>query len=862
MKIKGSVLIISATAAVLLTGCSSVNDKVTDYIGEQMLLRSDIVKDENYEDYKKYIAEGKIDENGNYVENTDESEDDHALEKGQVRVTLATNHNLKIEYSINGEHINGDNASECYLNPGEQLRATVDIAVDVYSSEYEFSAFRIYEWDGDKRTESSLSMAESNGEWILDVPADYTGTELSVVPVGTYGMRTIAVDDYSVDENGNHISINGSWKVNGTEITGSSAEISSVTSYTVSYEYDASKYFYVTSNPTGSLRDSDDDENIKIVTFEEQEADADTADYSVEIHEYLHKELSSSKNRTVSVIGGIHQLEKIEDEEVNSKKPLVLEPIKYTDKVLIETESKWDELEANTIDGVQATLEQNTEGQYQYLLSFNPNDSNITIDLSDYSNQDERGTIIFSLNSRDNIVTGFTGLRPNDKLYYSEGDDAEEGYWLGGGNNYILVSDEEQTKSELAHIAYVPRKLVKVSLPQPAVGGSIKYVVGNQEYTETTVVETYSGTEIIMKFSPEDHWDCKLNDKGLNDYTYEVSTDDKQQVTVNGQKVDELFTEKEDHKPKLSITLDKSLPEDMTFSVEGDNYSVRDIGFKSGFMADNKYDENKPGTNKPICVDVLTGRIPSGSALRMEVIKTLDAAKIANVIPNDVKNTDIQYITDAGDDFVPINIYETSDSEEKDGHCSSVSIKLSLVDDIAIYSEPTAAENTEIVVKNSTTKDVLKTGDLIEPSQDVDLAISPMAGYYLTGDKIKQGIYVKTLKYSEYLKKIDDDISGHSAAKCITIILGESDKYATYTYKLDGEVVTGTLNNVQEGQKLELTYEINDGEPYQLTEEHGGIVFGWGASTSKATEKISVTAEMDGKTIDKDLFGIATQKGE
>lgn len=862
MKIKSSVLIISATAAVLLTGCSSVNDKVTDYVGEQLIQSSDVVKNENYQQYEKYKAAGMLDDNGYYAEETEDAEGDQEKEAGQIHVTFATNSNLEIEYATDDGRISGTNVLECYLNPGEQLRATVGIASDVYSSEYEFSTFRVYEWNGDKRTESSLSMTESNGEWVLDIPVDYTGTEMSIVPVGTYNLRTIAVDDYYVGDNGKHEPLSGDWKVNDEPVNEKSKSISSVESYYVTYEYDPNQYFVVTSDPSYYYNNVDDG----IVTFREREASEETVSYSIELCKKFSIEFRTDAERKVAVIDDRASTDGSTEHTLKSGESVVLSSLEYGDTIQIKTDKAWDELnEPSEVTVDDPEIIEDEDYSYLYTLTIHSKNGVFTFDPAAYPK--EHGTITFSCHGND--IKSKTRLASGDKLYY-RADLADEGYWLPGDDNYIIISDDaNKTTSDIEAIELVRRVPVNVHLPQPAEGGEIIYYTDSiDKPIDGQDIELDSGTTIHMKFVPWLGWECTRDGKGLNDDTYEVNDSEEQIVSISGKKIEKLFDEKDEHKPVLTITLDNSLldiPNGMTFSVAGEGYASPELNVKSGITANNTYSDGKPGTNDDITVKILAGVIPSGSAIRMDVTKTIDS-KEDTLLDKAAKITNIQYMENAEEkEFKPIVIYESLTSEEEEGHCSAIRIKLSLVDDVEHYSEFAAADNTELTVKNSTTGIELRQGDTIEPSQKVDVMISPLDGYYLvtdSGGKVKNGIYSKTLKYSEYLKDIESTIQKYKAAKNITITLGEADPYATYTYKLNGTVVSGTLTTVQAGEKLELTYSINEGEPYQLTEKHGGFAFGWGASTSQATESITVTNDMDGKTVDKDLFNIATQKGE
>lgn len=92
----------------------------------------------------------------------------------------------------------------------------------------------------------------------------------------------------------------------------------------------------------------------------------------------------------------------------------------------------------------------------------------------------------------------------------------------------------------------------------------------------------------------------------------------------------------------------------------------------------------------------------------------------------------------------------------------------------------------------------------------------------------------------------------------MVITLDCSDAYASYTYKLNGKVVSGKISAKAE-QKLELDYKITD-DTHELSEKRGGFL-GIGSSLKEQTEKIAISSDMDGKTISRKDFGI-TVKGE
>ena len=222
------------------------------------------------------------------------------------------------------------------------------------------------------------------------------------------------------------------------------------------------------------------------------------------------------------------------------------------------------------------------------------------------------------------------------------------------------------------------------------------------------------------------------------------------------------------------------------------------------------------------------------------------------------KTSETRYIDDLSETLDPIYIYQSGTNATSTVWYKSVEITIGVVD-IEKFAQPNASANTKVTVVNNSTGETLATGDLIEADTKVVVTITPLSGYYVTGKNVSNDVYSKTMKFSEYQKNISTIISEHPADKYYTITLDKSDAYASYIYKLDGKEVSGMIY-VKAGQKLELTYEITD-PAYKLSTAHGGLVFGIGSSTTKATETITIDSNMHGKTITKTEFNIDTVKG-
>ena len=174
--------------------------------------------------------------------------------------------------------------------------------------------------------------------------------------------------------------------------------------------------------------------------------------------------------------------------------------------------------------------------------------------------------------------------------------------------------------------------------------------------------------------------------------------------------------------------------------------------------------------------------------------------------------------------------------------------------------------NADITIKRSNGT-ILKNGDeLPGDNEKVTMTITPHEGYYINGfNDNKNCSYVKkNVKFSKLEEDILDILDEHQSIKFISLNLTFSDEAGTYNYKLDGKNVTESpLLNVRIGQKLEVDYKANDGYsitygwPWQKIVSDASNLAGREDSIKKTIE---VSAEMDGKTVDRETFGIIVEK--
>ena len=797
------ILTIAAMITLLLIGCS----RIDEYFSGQMLKKSTVLEESEYIAYEQYVSEGVLDNDGYYSEATDLVDEAHA----PIHVTFADNSNLSIQYYLDAAHTTALNQSACYLNPGDSIHAVVAVNDDIFSSMYEFAGFTIFEIDenGGRKETSAVKIDFNTQDYILSIPPAYEGEELSVVPVGAYQKRKISLSAFAFDEDEKKSEANGKWYVNEKECSEKSVDISAISSYIISYQYDSDSYFFVSSEPECYYSSNIDG----VVIFKQRDPADSTVDYTVNLHKYLNVTLVSDMDRRISIDNG-----PMDTYMANSEVPIP--GLHYGQHVILTTNKEWTALE-NCRDLILTSSSRESEN-YKYELIVPEKGGEFLFDPSEY--QYEHGTIIFTCFG--NVVNSPQMLAKGSKIFYSEGS-AENGYWLMPGDNHVIVGKEEETRQQLQDIHFTQKIPVTVSLEQPEYGGTVIYTVdGKRLYGNT--YSTYSGTEIKMEFRPWPGW--VLDDKALNGDVYRVNNNLSQIIKGPGYEIRSVFTEAQNHKPKLTVTLNESVC-DMTFNVEASGFHSGKCTYSDGFLQQNDdvVDEQMIGTEVPITVTIGNRSLESNKALRF-VMKKTDTE--GNVI------TDTRYVTDLTARLDPFVIYAENDLGVSKTTYKSVNITISIVDIKAFY-KPTAPSNATITVRNMLTNTVMIGGELIEGSQKVTVTIFPAAGYYITGDKVTGDVYQATMEYSDYLEDISEIINNHTAERYLTVTLDTSDPFAVYTYKLEGNVVSGTIK-VKKGQELSLNYKIADSE-HKLAEGAGGIpLVGWFASYSEVSKEIII----------------------
>lgn len=352
---KAFVLLLTSTA-LLLSGCSAVDAKLE----QSILEKSGILEHEDYLQYKQYQEAGRLDENGQYVDPGLNANPSNTLNEpdGKIHVTFAENRYLEIWYYTDATMTTPIDTDACYLNPGDILYAKVIECTNPNSNLYRLAEYRIVEYDVGGNVKKEYQQEVADGTLEYEIPSNFTGSEMSVIPVGEYPDRNLSMSVYYVDDSGNECSLGnaGTWSINNESVEGNTAQISSIESYVLKFAYDTKNYFYVGCEPDCFTKDP---ATAGFVEFWEAEpTDADMS-YRVELHKFLELSLKFSEEALVCVNKG-------EPETVKKNKVWNPGKLQYGDSITIETAGECTIL-GGDYQHISATKDPITD-RYRYTL--------------------------------------------------------------------------------------------------------------------------------------------------------------------------------------------------------------------------------------------------------------------------------------------------------------------------------------------------------------------------------------------------------------------------------------------------------------------------------------------------------------
>lgn len=446
-------------ATMLLAGCAA-----DEQLGQLFLEQAGVTSQQDYLRYEQYQETGLLDEKGYYVMPPEPEQE----RDGQIHVTFAANRYMEILYYTDAAMISPLTASECYLDPGDTLYAKLEKYEESNSNLYRLAEYRIREYDAEGNVKEEQVVEATGDVMEYQIPADFTGTELSVLPVGAYDDRELSMDVYYVDDNGEKHSLGnaGMWFINDDEAVGNTVRISPIEPYVLKFVYDKENYFYVSSEPACFTRDPVGTGSVEF--WEAEPTDENTA-YSVELHLYLNLSLKCSEEA---------QIRKGQDEAQTIKKNKVWdsENLSYGDTIIVETKGEC-KIESGDYKHVLVTKDPISNGyRYTFTMTREMQDSlsdDVAIDrVFDIvlENKGDYGTCTYKLDGK--VVSGAVQLKESQKLtltYKITQDNytfAEESDGIGGFFADLFKRNERTVEipitADLDGTTIVPDDWVKV----------------------------------------------------------------------------------------------------------------------------------------------------------------------------------------------------------------------------------------------------------------------------------------------------------------------------------------------------------------------------------------------------------------
>lgn len=736
---KRRAVILIGLCVLMLAGCGKKDDAISSYLNtfivDSVIKESAIQTDESYARYEQISKEENINEEGFFV--SDEVDYSVLEDIDAIHVTFAINSYITVEYFDDPAMTNLLNPGGAYLHVNDCIYANIEEINNPNTDAYQFSSFEVWEYDenGKKKKELETPVFDSGDGLVFQIPMNFNGKEIAIVPLGEYTSRSIVLNDYYKDNNGVEKPLAGTWDINGEKTTNNSASVSPVAPYTVTYMYDPNAYVFVASDPA-CLHNNEID---GIISFEEFSADQNIGNFSVELHK------------------------KSGDQE--------FDPNKYK----VE----------------HADIEYKYQGVIIDSPIFIPNGSKISFDITR----------------------------------------VDDGYWVPGDQKgEIEVGDVSEVIASLV----CKKEKVKITLPQPERGGTIIYSLDGETLVGDSV-EALIGSEILMTFKCKNGWTCDASDRTI----YKVASKEIQKANVDGRDVNEVFVEQQ-YKPTVKLTIDKSVDIYTEFAIDTVDVDKTGLKLEDAKKTEEVFNE-EVGTKNDLVLTASNGALLDNEALKIEIKKeTVDGTK----------ESDIRYLEKLPESLNVSLYIANSNTVYK-----SVSLTVSKVK-VVLFPSP-SVENGNITVETTdlTSNRYVKNGDVIEESRKVKISISAKSGYYVK-DSGKTDVYSDTMKYSKYVSDFQTILSKHPIKKLYSITLDASDPYGTVTYKIDGKVAEPNTYKFKEEQKLEISYEITDGNHIIAREGSNWFEDRWNdvQSKTKHSVDIPITALLDGNKVTREMY--------
>ena len=290
--------ILCAAATATLSGCAwqNMGDLYNDHLESQVEEKAGLDSDAEYAEYSEMKSDGRLDDEGYFRKGDEEPGEEPTTVppmSGSVRLSISGNSRFGIEYFRDKERT-VPISTPCCLDPGESIYASEPEIIGAKSPFFHFAGFRMWDQSGGKPGE-----IEQDELLVITIPADFSGTEVSVEPVGVYDDRFVKISDYCIDASGKRVELGGQWTFNNDAVYDDQTLPAYVT-YNISYEFDPEEYYFVESVPAQYSS-----QEAGRVTFNALEPTDTTGEFEVQLRHYIDASIQAPKGlkRSASTVG-------------------------------------------------------------------------------------------------------------------------------------------------------------------------------------------------------------------------------------------------------------------------------------------------------------------------------------------------------------------------------------------------------------------------------------------------------------------------------------------------------------------------------------------------------------------------------
>ncbi len=270
---------------------SQVNNALVEGTEDVLLLLSGVPFDESYRQYVDLRDNGELNEKGLYQsEELQELQAAAAVKPdGTVHVSFSVNELIGFNYYLDEAMTEELDPNSCWLNPGDKIY----VSEPDYSKApvlYRFSHFQVRSRVTEAAEWRDAAKVETAPGLVYEIPVDFKGTDISILPMGYYEPRTLILSA----RDGDHELRGGYWTVNGEEYGNTTVKVDAQKTCEVVYHYEKLKdYYFVSSDPEcfyyKDNKDSDQayiEDDSGTVTFDETPSDKAEVTYTVQLHPY------------------------------------------------------------------------------------------------------------------------------------------------------------------------------------------------------------------------------------------------------------------------------------------------------------------------------------------------------------------------------------------------------------------------------------------------------------------------------------------------------------------------------------------------------------------------------------------------